>query len=61
MSEEGQRVFAEAGELPVHPAVKLRDPTMIPDGVKFKGTFLTPEQLDRDLPAWTKLYDDYFK
>ena len=61
VSEEGQRIFADAGELPVHPGVKLKDPTMIPDGATFKGTFLTPEQLDAQLPVWTKLYDDYFK
>ncbi len=61
VSEEGQKIFADAGELPVHPAVKPRDAKMIPDGEIFKGTFLTPEQLDRDLPGWTKVYDDYFR
>lgn len=61
MSEEGQKIFADAGELPVHPAVKQRDPSMIPDGVAFKGTFLTPEQLDRELPTWVRLYDEFFK
>ena len=61
VSEEGQKIFADAGELPVHPNVKPRDPAMIPDGVAFKGTFLTPEQLDRDLPAWSRLFDEYFK
>ena len=61
VSEEGQRIFANAGELPVHPAVKARDPGMIPDGVTFKGSFLTPEALDANLPAWTKLFDEYFR
>ncbi len=60
VSEEGQKIFADAGELPIHPAVKPKDPSLIPDGVAFKGTFLTPEQLDTQLPAWTKLFDDYF-
>ena len=61
VSEEGQKIFADAGELPVRPNVKPRDPAMIPDGVAFKGTFLTPEQLNRDLPAWSRLFDEYFK
>ena len=61
VSEEGQRVFADAGELPVHPGVKLKDPTMIPDGVNFKGTFLTPEELDAGLPGWTKIFEEYFR
>jgi ABC-type Fe3+ transport system substrate-binding protein len=61
VSEEGQRIFAAAGELPVHPAVKAKDPSLIPDGQSFKGSFLTPEELDRNLPAWTKVFDEYFK
>jgi ABC-type Fe3+ transport system substrate-binding protein len=59
-SLEGQKIFADAGELPVHPGVKPRDPTLIPDGVNFKGTFLTPEELDRNLVPWTKIFDEYF-
>ena len=61
VSLEGQQIFADAGELPVHPGVKSRDPTLIPDGVTFKGSFLTPEELDRDLVSWTKIFDEYFK
>ena len=61
VSLEGQKIFAEAGELPVHPGVKLRDPTLVPDGVSFKGTFLTPEELDAKLVPWTKIFDEYFR
>ena len=61
VSEEGQKIFAEAGELPVHPQVRIKAPGMIPDGETFKATFLTPEELDRNLPVWTRLFDDYFK
>ncbi len=60
-SEEGQKIFADAGELPVHPRVKSKDPSLIPDGGAFKATFLTPEELDRSLAGWTRLFDDYFK
>jgi len=61
VSEEGQKIFADAGELPVHPNVKIKDPTMIPDGDTFKGSFLTPEELDASLLPWSKLFDEYFR
>jgi ABC-type Fe3+ transport system substrate-binding protein len=61
VSLEGQKIIADAGELPVHPGVKARDPTLIPDGVTFKGSFLTPEELDRNLVPWTKMFDEYFR
>jgi len=61
VSEEGQKIFADAGELPVHPGVRMKDSSMIPDGVSFKGSFLTPEELDASLPGWTKVFDEYFR
>jgi iron(III) transport system substrate-binding protein len=61
VSLEGQQVFADAGELPVHPGVKLRDPTLVPDGMTFKASFLTPEEVDRNLVPWTKIFDEYFR
>ena len=61
VSEEAQKILAEAGELPVHPNVKLRDTTMVPDGQNFKGTFLTPEKLSAELAGWSKIFDEYFK
>ena len=61
VSEEGQKIFADAGELPVHPKVRLRDSTMIPDGQNFKGSFLSPEKLASDLVVWSKIFDEYFR
>jgi ABC-type Fe3+ transport system substrate-binding protein len=61
VSTEGQQIIADAGELPVRPDVKPRDPSLIPDGVTFKGSFLTPEELDVDLVRWTKIFDEYFR
>jgi ABC-type Fe3+ transport system substrate-binding protein len=61
VSLEGQKIIADAGELPVHPAVKARDPTLVPDGVTFRGSFLTPEELDRNLVPWTQMFDEYFR
>jgi len=61
VSIEGQQIIADAGELPVHPGVKLRDPSLVPDGVSFKGSFLTPEDLDRNLAPWTNIFNEYFR
>jgi len=61
VSLDGQKVFADAGELPVHPNVKLRDPTLVPDGVTFKASFLTPEEVDRNLVPWTKVFNEFFR
>ena len=61
VSEEGQKIFAEAGELPVHPKVRLRDPSMIPDGQTYKGTFLSPEKLTAELVRWSRIFDEYFR
>ena len=55
------KIFADAGELPVHPKARLRDPTMIPDGQNFKGTFLSPEKLASDLVVWSRIFDEYFR
>jgi iron(III) transport system substrate-binding protein len=61
VSDEGQNIIAAAGELPVNPRAKMADTSMVPDGVTFKGTFRTPEELDRDIPAWTKVFNEYFQ
>jgi hypothetical protein len=45
----------------VHPNVKLRDPTLVPDGVTFKASFLTPEEVDRNLVPWTKVFNEFFR
>jgi hypothetical protein len=29
--------------------------------VNFKATFLSPEELDKQLPRWTDIYNEYFR
>jgi ABC-type Fe3+ transport system substrate-binding protein len=60
-SEEGQKLLAEAGELPVHPNVKPLDPPLRPEDGKFKAIFLTPEQVDQSMPRWAKIYQETFR
>ncbi len=60
-SEEGQKLLADAGELPVHPNVKPLDPTLRPEEGKFKALFISPEQLEQSMPRWAKTYQDLFR
>ncbi len=60
-SEEGQKLLADAGELPVHPNVKPMDPTLRPDDGKFKAIFISPEQLEQSMPRWSKTFSDIFR
>jgi len=60
-SEEGQKLLAEAGELPVHPNVKPTDPTLRPEDGKFKAIFLSPEKVDQSMPRWAKIYQETFR
>ncbi|MDB5544569.1 MAG: putative binding protein component of iron transporter precursor [Hyphomicrobiales bacterium] len=60
-SEEGQKLLAEAGELPVHPNVKPLDPTLRPEEGKFKALFISPEQLEQSMPRWAKTYQEFFR
>jgi ABC-type Fe3+ transport system substrate-binding protein len=60
-SEEGQKLVRDADYMPVDPAVPPMDPTLRPDGVKFRAKFFTPEELDQRLPVWFKIYQDMFR
>lgn len=60
-SEEGQKLLAEAGELPVHPNVKPLDAPLRPEDGNFKAIFLSPEQVDQSMPRWAKIYQEIFR
>jgi ABC-type Fe3+ transport system substrate-binding protein len=60
-SEEGQKLLADAGELPVHPNVKPIDPTLRPEDGKFNALFISPEQLEQSMPRWAKIYQEMFR
>jgi ABC-type Fe3+ transport system substrate-binding protein len=61
MSEDGQKLFRAADYLPVDPNVPPKDKSLQPDGDKFKVVFKTPEEIDRDMPGWTAIYQDIFR
>ena len=60
-SEEGQKLLAAAGELPVHPNVRPLDPSLRPEEGKFKAQFISPEQLEQSMPRWARTYQDMFR
>ena len=61
VGSEGQKLYRDADYIPVDPAVTPKDPSLRPDGDKFKAIYFTPEQVDDSLPAWTKIYNELFK
>lgn len=61
VSEEGQKLMAASGELPVHPDVQPMDPKLRPDGKTFRAVTFSPEELDEKLPAWLKIFNEIFR
>ncbi len=60
-SPEGQQLFRDADYMPVDPDVPPRDPSLRPDGVNFKATYMTPFEIDSQVSKWAKIYDQFFK
>jgi ABC-type Fe3+ transport system substrate-binding protein len=60
-SSEGQNLFRAADYMPVDPTIAPRDPEIRPDGEKFKAIYLTPDQLDGEVPKWAKIQHELFR
>jgi iron(III) transport system substrate-binding protein len=58
---DGQKLYRDADYIPVDPAVPPKDPSLRPGGDKFKAMYFSPEEVDDQLPAWTKVYNDLFR
>ena len=61
VSDEGQKIMAEAGEIPVSPNVAPGDPGLRPGAGTFRAAYFTPEQLAAAVPVWSRLFDEYFR
>jgi ABC-type Fe3+ transport system substrate-binding protein len=61
VSEEGQTIARDHDYIPVHPDVAPSDPTLRPDGVRFRATTLSPTQVEEAVPRWKKVFDDIFR
>lgn len=61
VSHEGQEIFRDVGYIPIDPAVEPRDPGMRPDGVTFRASYFTPQQIDDSIPKWMGIYSSLFR
>ncbi|TCR70648.1 extracellular solute-binding protein [Bosea sp. BK604] len=61
LSEDGQKVVANAGYLPAHPAVQAKVAAQKPEGGNYKALLLSPELVESDLQKWISVYNELFK
>lgn len=61
ISEEGQKIFQEAGYLPMRPDIAAKTPELKPDAGNFEAVFFTPEEVAQNLPRWTEIYNELFR
>ncbi len=61
VSEEGQKIFRDAAYMPVDPNIPPTDPSLRPDGTKFRAIYVTPEQLESTIPKWAAIAKDLFR
>ena len=59
-SREGQELYKNAAVLTVDPDVAPFDPALRPDGKTFRAFSQTPEDLEKNLPGWLKIFKDIF-
>jgi iron(III) transport system substrate-binding protein len=60
-SEDGQKVIQKATYLPALPGVPAMAVGLKPDDGHFKPNYLRPEQIDKNMPHWTKVVNDLFR
>lgn len=61
LSEEGQTVLRDGGNIPANPKVAAAVPAEKPEGGNFKSLTLTPDIIGENLEAWIGVYNKLFK
>ena len=61
ISEAGQKIFADTDYIPANPGVPPKDPSLVPDGKRFRGVTFSPEEVDRNVAAWDATFRDIFR
>jgi ABC-type Fe3+ transport system substrate-binding protein len=61
VSKAGQDVFRDNDYLPMHPDIPAKIPELRPQQGGYKSVVYTPDNLEVDVPRWTKIYDDLFR
>ena len=60
-STEGQRLIGERDYVPAAPDVPAKDPSLKPDGIKFRAIFFSPEELEASVPRLAAIYKQLFR
>jgi iron(III) transport system substrate-binding protein len=61
LSRAAQEIFRDGDYIPVDPDVPPREPSLRPDGTRFRATFYSPEEIDVGMPHWVTLFNQLFK
>ena len=61
LSEEGQKIHADAGYIPAHPNVPAKSPDLKPDAGKYEYKLVTPEMYNANAAEWTAVYKKLFQ
>jgi ABC-type Fe3+ transport system substrate-binding protein len=61
LSEEGQKIHADAGYIPAHPNVAAKSPELKPDAGKYAYELVSPEKYDANAAEWTSIYKKLFQ
>ena len=60
-SRAGQNIFRDADYLPMHPDVPAKIPELKPDQGGYKAVIYNPNDVDKDVTRWAKIYEDVFR
>jgi ABC-type Fe3+ transport system substrate-binding protein len=61
VSQEGQRMFAEADYIPMSPDVPAKAKDMKPAEGGFSALYMTPEEIDASIGKWSDTFKQIFK
>lgn len=61
VSEEGQKIFSDHDYIPADPEVPAKSANLNPEVGHFRAIYLTPEDLDVDIPKWQVIYQNLFR
>ena len=61
LSVEAQGIFSKADYLPSNPKVAALDPSLSPEGGRFKGNLLTPDLIAKRLAHWNDVFATLFR
>ena len=61
LSDEGQQLMANSGELPVLPKIPPKVADLRPGPGNYRAIYMPPDKLVDSIAGWTKIYNEYFR